>query len=381
MSIVLNELVGAEKSLQERALGKKPCETLSRVAKYYIHKEVNRRDVRRLLDDFLLQCDPTASLVSWADTLDGIVKGAYKYPLIVIEAVEITVPEMNKIDALQGRQLRRLAFTLLCIAKYRKLVSDTANYWVNTQDNEIMNMANINTSIKRQSAMFGQLVETGLIRPSKQIDNLNVQVLFAENGETAMRITDFRNLGYQYMRYHGEPYFVCERCGVTTKSNNASTGRKQTYCKECAAKVKVQQSVNSIMRNKTEAQTEKKYTVYMHCFPDEKRYVGITSRTLHERWRDGRGYSTQDKIAIAIDKCGWDQVNHYVVKDVFDLTAAKRAEAALIRKYQADNPAFGYNCYGSRYSKVDEALDPNMTPKIDLCKVDGRGAKIENFVQ
>lgn len=248
MSIVLNEYDWSERALKDKALGKKPYETLSRVAKYYTYKNYTRKEVRRLLDEFLLQCEPTASLVTWSDTLDNAAKYATKYPLIMIEEIIITKPEMEKIDALPGKQLRRLAFSLLCIAKYLYAVSPNTSYWVGTPDNEIMKMANINTSIKRQSSMFGQLKDAGMIRFSKQIDNLSVQVLFVEDGETAVRITDFRNLGYQYMKYHGEPYFECAHCGLTDKIKSATQRRPQKYCAQCAVEIRTRQNVNSVMR-------------------------------------------------------------------------------------------------------------------------------------
>ena len=169
----------------------------------------------------------------WSNTLDSAAKYAAKYPLVMIDRIVITEPEMKRIDSLPGKQVRRLAFALLCIAKYRVRISENTNYWVGTPDNEIMKMANINTSIKRQSSMFGQLKDLGMIRFSKQIDNLSVQVLFAENGNPVMSITDFRNLGYQYMRYHGGPYFECTHCGITEKITNPGVGRKQKYCKDC----------------------------------------------------------------------------------------------------------------------------------------------------
>ena len=101
--------------------------------------------------------------------------------------------------------------------------------------------------------MFGQLKDAGMIRFSKQIDNLSVQVLFAEDGDVALRVTDFRNLGYQYMKYHGEPYFECANCGITTKianPENKNSSWKQKYCRECAVEIKTKQNVNSVMRHR-----------------------------------------------------------------------------------------------------------------------------------
>ena len=117
MSIVLNEYEWAERAIKDKALGKKPYETLSRVAKYYTYKNYTRKEVRRLLDEFLLQCEPAVSLVTWSDTLDSAAKSATKYPLVMLDSIEITAPEMERIDSLPGKPVKRLAFTLLCIAR------------------------------------------------------------------------------------------------------------------------------------------------------------------------------------------------------------------------------------------------------------------------
>jgi hypothetical protein len=90
MSIVLNEYEWAERAIKDKLLGKKPYETLNRVAKYYTYKNYSRREVRRLLDEFLLQCEPDVSLVTWSDTLDSAAKSAAKYPLVIIDSIDIT---------------------------------------------------------------------------------------------------------------------------------------------------------------------------------------------------------------------------------------------------------------------------------------------------
>lgn len=250
MSIVLREHEWAENMIRSKSLGKKPSETLSRVARYYIDNGYNKKDTRNFLDTFLIQCEPTSSLPKWSDTLDYALSRALRYEAIDIEGIDITKPEMDKIDSLEGKQVKRLAFTLLCLAKYWKIVLPFGDYWVNNKDNEIMAMANINTSIKRQGAMYWNLRENGMIQFSRKVDNTNVRVCFIEDGEIVMRITDFRNLGYQYLKYHGEPYFECENCGLTTKINEPNRGRRQKYCRDCAVAINTQQRVNSVMRRR-----------------------------------------------------------------------------------------------------------------------------------
>jgi hypothetical protein len=252
MSIVLNEYDWAEKMIQTHDLGKKPMETLSRVSKYYYENQYSKREIRGMMDSFMLQCDPTVSLPRWSDMLDKITKDVAKYPLIKLDGVSVSKNEMKKIRELSGVQLQRFAFTILCVAKYWDAASAHNNHWVNTPDKEIMQMANVSTSIKRQSLMFSTLRDEGMIKFSRKVDNLNVQVLFMEGGAEAMHIQDFRNLGYQYMRYYDKTgYFECANCGLTVKSQYVGEkGRPQKYCKACAVKIKTRQSVDSVMRDR-----------------------------------------------------------------------------------------------------------------------------------
>lgn len=251
MSIVLRENDWAEKRIQDKSLDKKPSETLRRVARKYIDDGYSKKDVRKMVELFLLQCEPTASLPKWSDAIDYAVGRAYKYQAIYIDNIKITKSEMDKIDELSGKQIKRLAFTLLCLAKYWYMVAPETDFWVSNKDNEVMALANINTSIKRQSLMYYTLRELGMIQFSKKVDNTSVRVCFVDDdSDTVLEVQDFRNLGYQYLKYHGEPYMECRHCGITTKIENLSIGRPQKYCKSCANEIAIQQRVNSVMRQR-----------------------------------------------------------------------------------------------------------------------------------
>lgn len=265
MAIILNEYEWSERMIIDRRIGPKPAETLSRVAKYYFENRYSKREVRKLLDQFLIQCDPDASLVHWSDTLDKIVRNAAKYPPIQIDHIEITKGELEWIEKLEGKQLRKLGFTMLCVSKYWDIVSPNNNSWVNTGDREIFQMANVTIPGKQQDLMYGTLIREGYIRQSKKIDNLNVQMLIPETDKESvgLYVRDFRNLGYQYMKYCGEDYFECENCGITVRSKGytpnrslssgartKNTGRKHKYCPSCAAEIRIKQNVDSVMRRR-----------------------------------------------------------------------------------------------------------------------------------
>ena len=253
MSIVLNELEWAKNTIDGRSLGSKPTETLSRIAKYYFYKGKSKPETRDLLEKFIVECDPYISTVKWSDTLDNVVKYASKRPLLMIKSIAITQPEIEAIRTIKGAQTQRLAFTLLCIAKYNFVAGNNSEYWVSTPDVDIMKMANIKTSIKRQSMMFATLRDMGFIYFSKRVDNLSVRVMFVRDGANALEIKDFRNLGYQYMNYidNSGKYFVCENCGITSKENSSERGgRKKKYCNDCAVQIRLKQMVNSVMRSR-----------------------------------------------------------------------------------------------------------------------------------
>lgn len=249
--IILNETEWAAAQLNERELGAHPSDTMRMVARYYIDRGMSKDEVRRKMDEFLLRCVPNAILPQWAQTLDKAYQRASKYPAVDIDYVKITKAELDTISTLSGVQIKRLAFTLLCLSKYWTMRNAECDYWVCTEDREIMQMANVKTSVKRQCLMFHELKEIGLIRLPRKVDGKNIRVCFAdESSDVVLKISDFRNLGYQYLKYIGEPFFACENCGIITKIDNPKCGRRQKYCSECAVKIKIRRTVESAMRKR-----------------------------------------------------------------------------------------------------------------------------------
>ena len=134
MSIILNECAWAERMIEESSLGDNAYETLCRVAKYYKANGAQKTELRKKLEEFLRRCDPYVSIVLWSDTLEKAVKVGMKYAPVMIEKITVTQPEMETILKLNGIQLQRLAFTLLCIAKYMMAVAPKTDGWVNTPE-------------------------------------------------------------------------------------------------------------------------------------------------------------------------------------------------------------------------------------------------------
>lgn len=99
--------------------------------------------------------------------------------------------------------------------------------------------------------MLHEMKNAGLLRFSKRVDSLNIQVKFIRaNSPVAIHITDFRNLGNQYLLYCGEPYFQCANCGLTIKKKS----NVHKYCSDCAAEMYIKKSVESVMRQRRAAE-------------------------------------------------------------------------------------------------------------------------------
>jgi len=85
------------------------------------------------------------------------------------------------------------------------------------------------------------------------------------------------------------------------------------------------------------------YTVYMHIFPNDKKYIGITSQRPTDRWRCGSGYKHSLKIRNAIEKYGWKNVKHEILHENLSQYQAEEIEIKLIKKYKTTLKEFGYN--------------------------------------
>ena len=234
--IVLNEKEWAKEAIESLSLGKKPYDTIVRVAKYYKSEGYKKNDVRRKVEDFMIRCQPRLSLVKWENSILSAVNTAEKYPPICLAGVVITDTEMRKIEALPGVLQQRLMFALVCLAKYGNAINKNNGNWVNFEQKDIFQLANVSLSSRRQSLMINELWQAGYVGYSCLVNNTSLNVKILEDGDEEMFIDDFRNLGNQYMRHHGGNYFVCEGCGLVLKVKNAKAHQK--YCKDCAGVIK-----------------------------------------------------------------------------------------------------------------------------------------------
>lgn len=86
------------------------------------------------------------------------------------------------------------------------------------------------------------------------------------------------------------------------------------------------------------------YCIYTHINKTNgKVYIGLTGMIPEERWRDGKGYHKGTHFRNAIDKYGWDNFEHKIIKDNLTKEEASYWEQYYISFYNSMDRRFGYN--------------------------------------
>lgn len=85
------------------------------------------------------------------------------------------------------------------------------------------------------------------------------------------------------------------------------------------------------------------YSVYCHTNKiNNKKYIGITSQKVSDRWANGKGYKRCYAFDRAIQKYGWEEFAHEVLFTALSKQDAEKKEIELIAKWDTVAP-HGYN--------------------------------------
>ena len=214
--VVLNETKEAERIILKGEVGKKPTSTLFLLSRYYRQKEnLSKQEIVHKLNDFMYENYKNYNPALWEDIIENVVNKSRKYPLREINSIEIFQSELDIISEIKSIKYKKLLFVMLCFAKLYNMLSETNNGWVNTDIKDIYKIARVNVKHKN--------------------DNLNLKVNFiGEPDNTILKITDFRELGYEYLNFIGEGRFEkCKSCKKLFKKNS----NNMNYCNDCQREI------------------------------------------------------------------------------------------------------------------------------------------------
>lgn len=108
------------------------------------------------------------------------------------------------------------------------------------------------------------------------------------------------------------------------------------------------------------------YTVYIHIFPNGKKYIGITGKEPTKRWQNGHGYTSNEYMTRAIKRYGWDNVKHEILAVGLTKEEAEAMEIELIAKHRSNDRRYGYNITsgGECIGKHSEESKAKMREKL-----------------
>lgn len=237
--IILNELEHAEHLIETYSLGRDEYVSIGILAKYWRVQGLNAPKIRRKIEEHILRSKPYAQMFRYADMIDKAVVASKKWPLVQLDSIGITAAELEHIATLDDIQERQLLFTMLCLAKFQNAVNPRCDGWINTPRQELYKLANIFGTTDRKAAIGSRLHDAQMVEWPRRADSENVRVMICDyEGEPALHVSDFRNLGYQYRQYTGEPYFACEECGLVVRRKS----NRMKYCKDCAEEINRQKA-------------------------------------------------------------------------------------------------------------------------------------------
>ena len=118
----------------------------------------------------------------------------------------------------------------------------------------------------------------------------------------------------------------------------------------------------------------------MYCHTNkinDKKYIGITSKEVNQRWKNGSGYGkSQPYFSNAIKKHGWDNFKHEVLFENLTKEEACAKEIELIVLYDTTNKEKGYNVstggsapmYGRKHTEESKEKMSNKLRELGVNK-------------
>lgn len=231
MNLIMNERKEAEKIIESGDINFDTGAKLSLLARYYASIGKKPKEIKMLLEEIMVKKYNNYHPDDWDISLQKYVNKAKKYPIVEIDEIPITKNELRTISQISNKKLEKLAFVLLVLAKFCNMRNEKNNNWVMVDEYSVFSRARITGTTIAQYSCFYKLAKMDLITYSKKVDNINVRVGFIDNdSDIVLKVTDLRELGYQYLMYKGEKFIKCTECGIVTRA----TIHNKKYCKSCA---------------------------------------------------------------------------------------------------------------------------------------------------
>lgn len=206
------------------------------IAKYYFSDELDIEQLSNIIKEKIL----TFNLDNYQEykyhtkimnTCEGLFNDSIDNTFKEREYIPIYENELKFISALSTDRQKKIMFTFFAVARYMD-----CDGWINKKTSkdisEVFKLANITLTSDKRNELLHELYVDGYISFGKKVNNLNIRVRLDNSGEIIYKITDFENIGNQYIGNFKKGYKLCKECKRIIKD----TGNKKMYCNKCAIK-------------------------------------------------------------------------------------------------------------------------------------------------
>lgn len=222
--------------LEEEHIGR----TIYRRAKYnyFIKNLTDKKNYNNIIKFITDNSQLGLTELELYELVQKTIKTVKKFSLKLVEHIYITQSELDFIVSLNDIKLEKIAFVVLCLAKYHNEVSDKPDSCIYFKLNEIKNMARINMSKVDFEYFYHNLYTAGVLQMNNSPTSTIQIVQFVSTDANdpivlELKEVDYLELAYVYLSWKndGKGYARCQKCDRLMRQSKT---KPRKYCEECA---------------------------------------------------------------------------------------------------------------------------------------------------
>ncbi len=257
--MVLNELNIVHSAVVDNVLIDSDLNTINALIKYYIKLgETDIVGITEKISVTMEQCSSGYVRANYKEYIEkkskAVIKSYKKYgndalELIQVDKVVITKKELEEIDAINDKKIRKLAFVILIYAKLQLIINPNSKGWLNTTSSNIIKEAKINGKLTDNLFLMHELYKSEYIYVPINAKKTSIRCDYIyEDSEVAIEITEFNEPIHYYYMHLGQKWKKCLECGKWIKVRTKT--KPQKYCKDCRRKMDAKISAKAYHNNK-----------------------------------------------------------------------------------------------------------------------------------
>ena len=249
MALIGNEMEYAKKILTGAVKEKNLFKALVILTKYYYFElGMNDKEIEKNLRLYIKAMGGNVD----DEAIENIIKSntSSKTNVNKLDHIVITIQEWQTIQEMgRTERERKLLFTLLCMYKVKIGLGYSDNGLVKIEYTQLNSLAHVVFKSSERIEVFRYLIECGMIEMGmgQLASRVKLHYVFPDSKQL-IKITDFEafNVYYDYLK-NGGRLIRCKECGKLVLVKPKAPTK---YCKDCANKIKLEQTNESKKRTK-----------------------------------------------------------------------------------------------------------------------------------